>query len=430
MNLHTVLNTLVQIICTLLYFVPGLYLYRLLTAIVSKRQGKIWTLLIFLSCSVLVNMIIFPNDTFNVSMDFIWFAALMLICFQGKAIPKLSLVAVLYPLIISFNFLVMEILGHIWGLFSYNFYFGLFCSLTDSALHILFWALLYKVFSKRLGQSTELFDDKTWLLLDSVCFASMVSITTSIYFSPEETMKLWPNAIACLVTNIGSLFLANYFVNSIRHDMERKNLTLQKAYYEELEQNQIQLRKFRHDMRNHLSVIRSFFDTGNTGEAAQYFDQLEIQMEAHNRTFCKNSIVNAVLNAKYNLAAEHGIDCFFHIDLQNLLSIDDISLCSLFSNTLDNAIEACQKIPDPALRHISLKARSTKDGWFSYEISNSKCNPVREQKGKILSDKADSSSHGMGLSNVREIVEKYGGTFAVSHTESSFTVTVLIGYAN
>lgn len=152
-------------------------------------------------------------------------------------------------------------------------------------------------------------------------------------------------------------------------------------------------------------------------------------MSARTRVFCKNSIINAVLNAKYNLAQEHSIDCFFHIDLDKLIGIDAISLCCLFSNTLDNAVEASVKIPDPKERRLSVKARVTENGYFTYEITNSKKNTVLEQKGILKSDKEDTAAHGFGLSNVREMVEKYDGTLDISYTEDTFTVTVLIGNA-
>lgn len=150
-------------------------------------------------------------------------------------------------------------------------------------------------------------------------------------------------------------------------------------------------------------------------------------MAVQNRVFCKNSVVNAVLNAKYNLALEHKIDCFFHIDLQRLIGIDAISLCSLFSNTLDNAIEASLKIPDPRDRSISVKARVTENGFFTYEITNAKINEISEQKGVLQSDKKEPSSHGLGLLNVKEAVEKYNGSLDISYTKDSFTVTILIG---
>lgn len=237
---------------------------------------------------------------------------------------------------------------------------------------------------------------------------------------------MWPAAFACFATNLGCIALAEYFITSIRQNLERKNLMLQKSYYEELELNQNEIRRFRHDMNNHLSVIESLVRSGNQEEAEHYFKEMETQLAARSRVFCKNSIVNAVLNAKYNQAQEHQIDCFFHIDLEKLTGIDAISLCCLFSNTLDNAIEASVKIPDPKERHLSVKARVTENGYFTYEIMNAKKNAVLEQKGILKSDKDETEHHGFGLSNVQEMVEKYNGTLDISYTEDTFTVTVLI----
>src|SRR5699024_3367711 len=96
-----------------------------------------------------------------------------------------------------------------------------------------------------------------------------------------------------------------------------------------------------------------------------------------------------------------------------IMSIDDISLCTIFANTLDNAIEACVKVAEPSARKISVKARYTENGYFSYEIVNSKANPIRKKKGVLLTDKEDSRSHGLGLSSVRAAVEKYHGTLDI-----------------
>ena len=101
----------------------------------------------------------------------------------------------------------------------------------------------------------RLFNDKIWMLLDIICLASLVNITTCIYFTPKDTYKMWPAAFACFATNLGCVALAKYFVISIQQNLERKNLKLQKSYYKELEQNQAEIRKIRHDMNNHLSVL-------------------------------------------------------------------------------------------------------------------------------------------------------------------------------
>lgn len=431
------LMTIISYLGLLLNLVEGFLLYQILGHFARKRDGKFWSVAVYISCSNIANMIIFPNDLFNVTADLVWFLAMMLIAFLGSIWQKLAAVAVLYPLIISQNFLVMELLGHLDESFGRPIVLDTFCCIADPVLHLLIWYGIYKLFEKHLAQARKLFDNKIWMMLDVVCLASLASITTCIYFSPKESYKMWPAAFACFATNLGCIALAEYFVNSIRQNMERKNLMLQKNYYEELEQNQNEIRKFRHDMNNHLSVIQSLFRSGDQEDAEQYFKEMEIQLASRSRVFCKNSIVNAVLNAKYNLAQEQHIDTFFHIDLDKLTGIDAISLCSLFSNTLDNAIEACVKIPEESERNISVKARVTENGYFTYEIKNAKRNAVVEQKGILKNaprllpstDKEDTENHGLGLSNVQEMVEKYEGTLDISYTEDTFTVTVLIGNA-
>lgn len=430
MNIQTVISTIVDIISFILWFTTGYFFYRALCYMAQKRKGWPWSVVVFLSCVILTGMIIFANDVFNVTLDLLWFLAMMLICFRGKIILKLTITALLYPIIIALNFLVMEVLGYlnIWN--GEGFAMDIFCTLADGLIHVAVWYVIYKSFQKHLSQMEKLFDDKTWTLLGTICLASFVSITTCIYFAPKETYKIWPCALACIVTNIGCLYLGGYFANNIKRDIEQKNMKLQKVYYEELEENQTEIRKIRHDMNHHLSVIKDLLDAGDRQGAKEYYEVVGGKIAAKNRSFCDNGIVNAVLNKKYNRAAKYGIDCFFHIDLQHAMSIDPISLCSLFSNTLDNALEASMKIPNPDKRKISVKARVTDNGFFSYEIKNNKINKIEERNGTYFSDKEDKKSHGLGLSNVREVVEKYEGMLNISHTEDSFSVLVLIENAN
>ena len=124
-------------------------------------------------------------------------------------------------------------------------------------------------------------------------------------------------------------------------------------------------------------------------------------------------------------AEEEGIPCEYQVDLEEVLPIDDIDLCSLFANTLDNAVEACEKIAEREKRRISLKARC-RNGHFSYEIVNSKENRVTEKNGNFETDKSDRLSHGIGLRNVRQIVRKYEGEMDVSYTEDTFSVTIFV----
>lgn len=111
--------------------------------------------------------------------------------------------------------------------------------------------------------------------------------------------------------------------------------------------------------------------------------------------------------------------------IDNIISIDDIDLCSIFANTLDNAIEASMKIKEPLQRKITAKARINK-GYFSYSIINNKVNEVIVDKETFKSSKPNKKHHGFGLQNVKDIIKKYNGAIDISYTDTQFSVVIII----
>ncbi|HJD47415.1 MAG TPA: GHKL domain-containing protein, partial [Candidatus Mediterraneibacter norfolkensis] len=293
---------------------------------------------------------------------------------------------------------------------------------------ILFWYLFHRFMGERLSRTCGMLDQRSWLLLTVICLASLTAVISLISFQLSSTVEsvVYLCMVACIVTNFGTICLATRLADTILADMERRNLQLQKSYYEELDQNQQQIRKIRHDMNNHLSVIEGLLKKGDIQNALEYFEDLAGHVRTGTRRFCKDSIVNAVLNTKYTAAEDAAIDSFFHVDIDKILGIDAVSLCTIFSNTLDNAIEACLKIPETEKRHLSLKARYTDNGYFSYEIVNSKRNEVKKKKDAFLTDKEDARSHGLGIVSVRDVVRRYDGTLDITYTEDEFRIVILI----
>ncbi len=231
--------------------------------------------------------------------------------------------------------------------------------------------------------------------------------------------------MACIVTNLGVIYLIEYIAESIRIKAENRNLKLEYSYYEELLNNQQEVRKLRHDINNHLGVVYAFLENKDLEGDKDYFESLSNKFHVSNKQFCNNSIVNAVINAKYNFAFINNIDCFFNISIDKVLPIEDIDLCSIFANTLDNAIEASLKINDPSQRKIAVKARLDK-GYFSYNITNSISSNVNFSKGKYISDKENKKLHGFGIETVSAIVKKYNGIIDINYCETNFEVLIVI----
>lgn len=410
-------------------FIAGFYFLRCLDCCLERRKGKLLFFITWIVCSAIASFVIFPQDATNITGIFLLFLLLNLVLYNGKWIIKLSMILILLPISAALNLLVMDIGGYLFFLYfteqdalENTIFSTLFYSIA-----VIFWIVFYRLFHKNLTEIRNTFTTRAWYMISIICAASFVGIFTCVYFSPDTTWYIWPCTFACIITNVGSIRLAAYLADGIHADLERKNLQLQKNYYEELEQNQKQIRKFRHDMNNHLSVVGYLLQKGELQKARDYFDKISVYMQTANRKFCENSVVNAVLNAKYNLMTDAKIDGFFHISIDKLLFIDDVSLCTLFANTLDNAIEACQKIEAPDRRKLELKCRYTENGYFSLELINSKINEIVVQKNQYISDKEDKSAHGIGISSIRDIVEKYEGTLDISYDDTSFKVVILIG---
>lgn len=410
-------------------FIAGFYFLRCLDCCLERRKGKLLFFITWIVCSAIASFVIFPQDATNITGIFLLFLLLNLVLYHGKWIIKLSMILILLPISAALNLLVMDIGGYLFFLYfteqdalENTIFSTLFYSIA-----VIFWIVFYRLFHKNLTEIRNTFTTRAWYMISIICAASFVGIFTCVYFSPDTTWYIWPCTFACIITNVGSIRLAAYLADGIHADLERKNLQLQKNYYEELEQNQKQIRKFRHDMNNHLSVVGYLLQKGELQKARDYFDKISVYMQTANRKFCENSVVNAVLNAKYNLMTDAKIDGFFHISIDKLLFIDDVSLCTLFANTLDNAIEACQKIEAPDRRNLELKCRYTENGYFSLELINSKINEIVVQKNQYISDKEDKSAHGIGISSIRDIVEKYEGTLDISYDDTSFKVVILIG---
>ena len=102
--------------------------------------------------------------------------------------------------------------------------------------------------------------------------------------------------------------------------------------------------------------------------------------------------------------------------------MEDIDLCRMLTNILDNAIEGCQKVSEER-RFVRLNLIS-KDNFLFVKCENA-CDEslLKIANGKYKSTKNDMARHGYGLKIIREIAEKYNGILNVQAHNGIFTVT-------
>lgn len=176
-------------------------------------------------------------------------------------------------------------------------------------------------------------------------------------------------------------------------------------------------RKQVHDFRAHINVISQLIESQKYDTAKEYLESvLEQQSERVLLVDCHHSILNALFNSKISEAIKHNIDTHFEVNDLSELSLDAIDLTVLLSNLIDNAIEGSEK----SSQHPSIQIRACiKNNQFSFIIRNTSL-PVRIVHNEIASTKSNPHLHGFGLSNIKAILNKYCGEYAMSYKDGHF----------
>ena len=141
----------------------------------------------------------------------------------------------------------------------------------------------------------------------------------------------------------------------------------------------------------------------------------------------ENEGVNFILNSKLAVCGDKGI----HGDLMIIGDVtkhDEYDLISLLGNLLDNAIEACAKCTDPT---IKLEIKNYKD-YLSITVINSTAEPVLKNNPELKTTKKDKELHGIGLSSIQSVVDKYSGDIirndVLMNEKDAFKCSVLLKF--
>ena len=215
---------------------------------------------------------------------------------------------------------------------------------------------------------------------------------------------------------------------------ENQELRVQLEHYKwQLEQTEKQeqeirllhsrVRKLKHDMRNHIMVIASYLNGGEYTEARAYTSEILDRLSAvQSYVETGNSLLNHILNDKLEVARKNGIDVKAQIDRVSFARLKSIDFSAIFNNLLDNAIEACKK---EQTREMSVKVYRKK-GYDALSVRNRITESVLTGNPKLVTTKQERDIHGLGILQVKEIVDKNGGMYDFYEDDGFFCVNVFI----
>lgn len=268
-------------------------------------------------------------------------------------------------------------------------------------------------------------------ILSFMCVSFIVS---SLFAKTTEEMRnaiipAWLFIIGCLIF-VYILFRLLFIDEKKKHDYEL--VIMQAKYlqdnYQSLHKEQKEYAQNYHDFNNHLIALKSLISDGSYEEALAYINKVQRSMHAvNNLTRTGVDIVDAILNVKEQFARDHGISIHIQADFPSDSNLEPADICAILSNLLDNAIEACLKIPESQERFIRFSCGSN-NNIFAIKVKNSVLKDPFDKNGRLPTTKENKKTHGLGLKSVASAAERYDGIATYSCKDNIFVAIVTLHF--
>ena len=212
------------------------------------------------------------------------------------------------------------------------------------------------------------------------------------------------------------LLLLYVLIWSSRREKLRKELQ-ERMQNEMLEAKQKELLDMRSDFEKRLEEIREKLKRGEEEAARQEMDAFQVSLdETRPADYCQNAVVNAILSEKEKEFQKLGIKTKLALMIPRGLKLDPLHLCSLFSNLIDNALEALAELPQEK-RELELNAE-IKGAYLFVKARNTseKSHAVRKRR----------KGRGYGTQILQELAETYEGNYQAEYEKGWYTAVVMV----
>ena len=297
---------------------------------------------------------------------------------------------------------------------------------------LIFTIMLYRLaVSKALQKKrVEHINSRQYFIYAFVSVFSMLNITA---LAPSgEGLYFNAKGIAIICNALILLFLNLYISNLIGYLSENSGLkmkiellnqrsTLQEEHFIALDKRYEMALKVLHDVKKHIRVITGLYGQHEEEKAISYTQEISGMLTPLLLVwYVSDHILNTILNDKVTLGTEKGIRFDIHAEDRNLDFMKQIDITTLFGNLFDNAMEACGSTEGEKRIFFSMRERN---GVLFLRLENTRSGTILwDKKGFPVSQKGE--GHGIGLENIRNIVEKYQGDMVLDETKDRFICNI------
>lgn len=250
--------------------------------------------------------------------------------------------------------------------------------------------------------------------------------TDWLYSGSRMAVQVFPSMLSVLYF----VFIIIYYAENQKEQAYKKErdfmsaqLKQAKTEFEALSKMQDQTREYRHDMRHHFTLIQGWAAKGDSEKILEYLQTAESDIDAFTPVrYCENGTVNLLLSSFDSKASQAGVKLSVEAVLPEVVSISDTEICSLLSNSLENAITAAASVEDVEKRVVSMKIKEHK-GKLLLAVENPYAGEIRMKNGL---PQTDCENHGYGTRSIVAVTKLHGGQTLFSAENGIFSLKVML----
>lgn len=274
----------------------------------------------------------------------------------------------------------------------------------------------------------EAIPNSYWFCIVLIPAASLYIILMLFNAQGLTVIQVVAGLVLIFLINIVTFHLYDVIVAALSEKMQSVLILEQNKYYDkqlEMIKSSLQTTSaIRHDLKNHMFSIRSLIESGDKKESLNYISEiLEDIGTRKDRSATGNTVIDSIINFKLQEAERRGIKTNLDLRIPEKLEIPSFDMTVILGNLLDNAIKAVNKVNENSYINLIIKYDK---GRLMIQSDNPFIGDIIEENGEILTSDGDKENHGIGLQNVRKVIQKYNGIMNIDHSDQVFSVSLLM----
>ncbi|MMZ50950.1 hypothetical protein D1872_157690 [compost metagenome] len=284
---------------------------------------------------------------------------------------------------------------------------------------------IIRLFAKR---RTFPLQHRYYILFLIVPIISLYQVNVLSVYS-EKNMYYFGSIIGFISLNVFIIYIFDNVIEKFQLMHENAQLQHQMDYqdanYEKTVHSFKNIKRIIHDTHQQFLYIEECIKRNELAEASEHIKVTLDKIEgAYQRINTGNLVIDALVTNSLNIGQANGIKIDTQLNLYSQkVNIERYDLCVVLGNMLDNAIEASKKVKIADDRYILIKIHSNESALFIHIL-----NHVENEVAHLHSQKSNPDVHGIGLTNISRICDKYGGNMTIETRNKVFNNMVLLPF--